>query len=114
MRTMNGAVGIANWIVRIALVLVLFLSFFGNAEAVLNGSTTWVNILGLAAIVLAVLLLIGGFMKSYTTTIISALILTIIFVITIIRNWSGINTEFALLLLMTGTALYFAAAGNGR
>jgi hypothetical protein len=111
---MKGAVGIANWIVRIALVLVLILSFLGNAEAVLNGSTAWSNILGLAAVILGALLLIGGFMRKHTTTVVSALILTIIFVISIINEWNGVNTEFALLLLMTGTALYFAAAGNGR
>lgn len=110
----NNTVGLANWIIRIALVLVMFLSFIDSAQAVLKGSTTLDNVLGLAALLAAVFLLIGGFLRKHTTTVISALVLTVVFVISIIYQWSGVDTNFALLLLMAGSALYFAAAGNGR
>lgn len=114
MKAMKGAVNLANWIIRVALVLVLILSFYKSAQAVFQGNTSLDNLLGLITVVVAIFLLIGGFMKSYTMTIVSGLILAVIFVLLIFRDWVGLNEIFALHLLMAGTALYFAAAGNGR
>ncbi len=115
MKAMKGAVPFASWVMRIALILVIFLTNFHAAEAFFKGAHGLENLLALGALVVAVFLFVGGFLRNWTMTIVSGLILTIVFVILIIINWNGIfNLNFAFLLLLAAASFYFVAAGNGR
>lgn len=111
MEPMKSAAPIANWMFRISFLLYGVLSNWHTFSTFDFGSKHFV--LGTIFMVLSVLLFIGGFFKTHTMTVLSALGLVCLSVSQIIVSWSGdISQVLAVQLLLVSVAFYFLASGN--
>jgi hypothetical protein len=113
MEPLRFAYPISNWLLRVALLIMIYMIFFGTYR---NFNTsdyhTWIAVgFGLFAI----LLFIGGFMKKHTLTIISAILLTLGCCYKIFMHFAfGMDTFVAIWAIFGAITLFFAASGNRK
>ena len=107
---MKSAAPIANWMFRISFLLYGVLANW----AVFNtfDITSKPFILGTLFMVLSILLFIGGFFKTNTITVMSALGLVVLSVSTIIISDVELSKVLAVQLLLVSVAFYFLVSGN--
>lgn len=111
MEPMQSAAPIANWMFRVSFLLYGVLSNWAIFNTFEFSSKPF--ILGTIFMILSILLFIGGFMKTNTMTVLSALGLVCLSVSHIIISWSGdISQVLAVQLLILSVAFYFLASGN--
>lgn len=108
---MKSAAPIANWMFRVSFLLYGILYNWEVFNTLAFTSKSFV--LAAIFIVLSVLLFVGGFMKTTTMTVLSALGLVCLSVSHIIIQWNGnISQALAVQLLILSVAFYFLASGN--
>lgn len=108
---MKSAAPIANWLFRISFLLYGVLANYKIFMSFDFGSKAFV--LGTIFMVLSILLFIGGFFKTNTMTVLSALGLVCLSVSQIIISWNGdLSQVLAVQLLIVSVAFYFLATGN--
>lgn len=101
--------GLASWVLRIALVLYIYTRFFGIFMQFNQQLTSfWVSA-GFTA--LAVLLLMGGFLKQ-TLTVLAGLGIVILALAQIFITFNGITPALAQYFLLGAGGLYFLSHGN--
>lgn len=106
---------ISTWLLRISLFLFLLLRYGAQVKTVDFGS--WRSILLFAYIVSAILLIIGGFVKKHTLTIIAGLLVALLSLYFMYWHFpKQISMDslaaFSVYLFPLGIGLYFAAEGN--
>lgn len=111
MEPMKSAAPIANWMFRVSFLLYGILANWNTFNTFDFDSKKFV--LGTIFMILSALLFIGGFLKTNTMTVLSALGLVCLSVSQIIISWSGDITQvLAVQLLLLSVAFYFLASGN--
>jgi hypothetical protein len=101
--------GAATWMMRLALVFVIYTRFFG---IFMQFNLDQLNFYFAAGfIVLGFLLLAGGFFKQ-SITVFAGLGIFILAVVQIIMNYNGLSPAFAQWLLMGSVGLFFLTNGN--
>lgn len=109
---MKSAAPIANWLFRVSFLLYGVLANWAVFNTFELSSKAF--ILGTIFMLLSILLFVGGFMKTNTMTVLSALGLVCLSVSQIIISWNGdLSQVLAVQLLILSVAFYFLAAGNG-
>jgi len=101
--------GMVSWLLRLALVLVIYTRFFGIFMQFTIDTTNFYFAAGF--VISAFLLLAGGFFKE-SVTVIAGLIITILVAIKIVMGFNGLTPMLAQWLLMGSASLYFLANGN--
>lgn len=107
---MKSAAPIANWLFRISFLLYGILANLKTFETFDFSSKSF--ILGTLFMVLSILLFVGGFLKTNTMTVLSALGLVCLSVSTIIISDVELSQVLAVQLLLVSVAFYFLASGN--
>ncbi|MCG9909705.1 MAG: hypothetical protein MH137_00260 [Flavobacteriales bacterium] len=111
MNAMKSAAPIANWLFRVSFLLYGVLANYQTFSSF--DFTSKAFVLGTLFMVLSVLLFVGGFFKTDTMTVLSALGLVCLSVSQIIISWNGDITQvLAVQLLIVSVAFYFLAGGN--
>jgi len=111
MQAMKSAAPIANWLFRVSFLLYGVLANYNIFMSFDFGSKAFV--LGTIFMILSILLFIGGFFKTNTMTVLSALGLVCLSVSQIIISWNGdLSQVLAVQLLIVSVAFYFLATGN--
>jgi hypothetical protein len=111
MKPAKGLLLFATWLMRLAVVLFVYITFFN----ILKGFEfkTIQFYVALVYILFGSLLFIGGFLSKPGFTVFSGLMLFLVSVYEIIMKFSeGINSELTYYLLVATVSLYFVAAGN--
>lgn len=101
--------GMVSWLLRVALVLVIYTRFFGIFMQFNIDTTNFYFAAGF--VVSAFLLLTGGFFKE-SFTVIAGLIITILVAIKIVMGFNGLTPMLAQWLMMGAASLYFLSNGN--
>ncbi|HYX07307.1 MAG TPA: hypothetical protein VE912_11295 [Bacteroidales bacterium] len=102
---------LAQWIMRIALVLYILMHYW-PAFRTLNFADSEV-ILSALLIIFSLLLLVGGFITKQSLTVLSALFIFLISVyLVIVRVSAGFNGALISSLMITSMAFYFFTSGN--
>ncbi len=110
MKPLNTFSGIAKWVLRIAILMVVFTKYYDTFMLFnLNSLAFYVSAI---FIVFGVLLFIGGFLSKPNLTVISALFLLLAFVYMSVISFDGITEQFAINVLGGAVALLFLADGN--
>lgn len=110
---MKGIYPIALWLVRLTIVMLVYEYFFKTVQTFNLKSIHF--FVALAYSLFAVLLLVGGFLKSATLTIISGWVLFGVSVYQIIIHINaGLTTENAFYAFFAAVALLFATGGNKK
>ncbi len=109
MEPMKSLVPLGKWLLRITVALIIYTSFL---DAALTFSFSgMVYFIALAMVIFAILLLVGGFLKKNSVTVISGLVILILSVILMFIDGISIGTvigNFA----TASIGLYFMARGN--
>ena len=110
MKPLKSLVPIAKWLLRIAFAVIAYIGYFDNALAITNNAGLD-NIIAFIVVVLAVLLLVGGFLNKASLTVISGLLIVFLFVF--LMFYDGISID-SILEKITPAAIgfYFMARGN--
>ena len=109
MEPMKSLFPVAKWLLRIAIALVVYSKFLYTALSFsFKGSAYYVSLL---MVIFTILLVVGGFLKKSSMTVISGLA---ILVISIILMFSGGITidSVAANFLTAAIGFYFMASGN--
>lgn len=111
MQALKSAGPIANWLFRVSFLLYGVLSNWGTFNTFEFTSKSF--ILAVLFMILSVLLFVGGFLKTPTMTVLSALGLVCLSVSQIIISWNGdLSQVLAVQMLLVSVAFYFLATGN--
>jgi len=111
MKPINFLIPIANWALRILPALILYLLFKDLLWSKDFNSVRYLMFFGIA--ICSILLVIGGFSKTHTLTILSGLFMLIFAIfISVLDNYSTTNIAYSSLLGILG--LYFFANGNRK
>jgi len=113
MEPLKFAYPISNWLLRIAVLILVYMIFFVTLRSGHYTSVDFWTACGFG--LFAILLFVGGFMKKHNLTIISAIILALgcgyeIF----IHFVFGKGNFVAIFAVFGAIALYFAASGNRK
>jgi hypothetical protein len=102
--------GLSAWMMRIAVLLVIFTSMFPVfMQFDLRSPRFFVSAV---FVVFGILLFVGGLLSKQTLTVVSGLILFIVSVLQAYWAFNGITANFALWILMSSAAIYFVSRGN--
>lgn len=113
MKPLKGILPLSTWLMRIAIMLFVYLAFFDTIKSLQFKSVDF--FIALAFGVFSLLLFVGGFVKSQTLTVVSALILLIVSVFEIVDvSKAGLNATLSIFALVASISLYFLAAGNSK
>jgi len=110
MNPWKSITGLANWIMRIAIMLMIFAWFFQSFMN-FNLNNPWFY-MATAFVVLGVMLFVGGFLSKHSLTVFSAFGLLILSALQAYWSFNGITGVFAQWLLMGSVSLYFVTNGN--
>jgi len=106
---MKSFVPVAQWLMRIAVALILFNLYFHRIDDLNFTSVEW--LVSVLLVIFSALLIIGGFLKKNSTTVVSGLVISILSLIMILiggLHIDSISTHIAQLSI----GLYFMARGN--
>jgi len=111
MKPLKVAQPLAGWLVRIIFALYLFLIYLKGVNPVNLNSLNFY--LSLAMLVFSVLLVVGGFLKTQTLTLVSAIIVGLILLYKALTPApTTINAEVAQQALLISIAFLFVCRGN--
>jgi len=113
MEPLKFAFPFANWLLRVALLIVVYMIYFTTFRAFNTSSMEfWI---AAAFGLFAILLFIGGFMKSHNLTVVSAIFLTLGCGYQIVMHFFFHQGGFvAIYGVFAAIALYFATTGNRK
>ena len=110
MKPWTSFYGLAKWLMRIAILMVVFTKFYDTfMEFQLN---TFGFYIAAIYVIFGVLLFVGGFLSKPTLTVISALLLLLVSIYMAVDSFDGITETFAQNVLLGSVALFFFADGN--
>lgn len=110
MNPWKNLTGLASWIMRIAIMLMIFAWFF---QSFMNFNLTNPGFyMATAFVVLGIMLFVGGFLSKHSLTVLSAVGLLILSALQAYWGFNGITGVFAQWLLMGSVSLYFVTNGN--
>ncbi len=112
MRPVRSASGLAKWLLRIALFAYIFVLYFSTVKGFNFNYLDFY--IGLIFLLFAALLVIGGFLRKHTLTVLSGLIILILSIVEMFRVFDGnmINPKFIMYLLIGALGLFFLSKGN--
>ncbi len=110
MNPWRSLTGLASWLMRIAIMLVIFANFFGTFMNFNFPSQSF--IIATLFVIFGALLFVGGFLSKHSVTVVSALVLLVLSVLQAYWTFNGITGAFAFWLLMSSVTLYFVTHGN--
>lgn len=102
--------GLASWMMRIAMVLVIIANFFDTFMAF--ELTQLRFFIALAFLMFGGLLFIGGFLSKHSLTVVSALILFGLSAIQSFLTYDGVTHTFTFWLMTAAVSIYFVSQGN--
>ena len=113
MEPLRFAFQLSNWLLRIAMLIMIYMMFFGVFRGFdVSDYETWVAV---GFCVLTMLLFIGGFMKKHTLTVITAIFLVLGCCYKAFMHFAfGKGSFIAIYAVFGSIALYFAASGNRK
>ncbi len=111
MKPFKSLAPIANWAIRLAIVLIIVLN---DLENFLNFSMDSRDFyISLIALICAAFLLVGGILSKQNLTVIGGLFTSVIYLYFTAFNFSGsINSDFAYNFVVLAGGLYFLTKGN--
>lgn len=110
MKPWTSFVGLAKWLLRIAMFFVIFTQYYESFMAFeLNRIAFYASAIFL---IFGVLLLVGGFLSRHNLTVISGLMIFLVSIYASAISFDGITSEFALNILIGSVALLFLTDGN--
>lgn len=110
MRPVKSMVPLAKWLLRIAAAAFVYLNFFNRAIDFSFNNLSY--FLALAFVILVILLVVGGFMKTAKMTVISGLLIWIVCLIQLF-GVNGFSLDNLLAIFpLTAIGFYFMARGN--
>lgn len=113
MKPVKGLIPFASWLIRLTIVFFIFTEFLKPLKTFNFTSIRFYA--SIAFYLFASLLLIGGFMKKPSITVLSGLMLFLASVYEIIiRSSSGILSEIAQFSVIATISFYFFTAGNKK
>ncbi|HQI45433.1 MAG TPA: hypothetical protein PLC59_05205, partial [Bacteroidales bacterium] len=113
MKPVKGLIPFAIWLIRLTIVFFIFTEFLKPLKTFNFTSIRFYA--SIAFYLFASLLLIGGFMKKPSITVLSGLMLFLASVYEIIiRSSSGILSEIAQFSVIATISFYFFTAGNKK
>lgn len=113
MEPLKFAFPVASWLLRIAVLITVYMIFFVTFRSFDTSSTAFWIACGFG--LFAILLFVGGFMKSSNLTVISALILTLGCAYKIVMHFFFNEGSFiAIYGIFAALSLYFATTGNRK
>lgn len=111
MKPIKGLMPFATWLMRFALGIFLFVTFFSTVKAFEYHTTQF--FVAAAFLLFVSLLFIGGFLSKQGITVFSSLILFLLSCYEIFVKYSStISHELAVFILVAAVSLYFLTAGN--
>ena len=111
MKPFKAGVPFAKWLLRVALLAYLVMTYYSTVETLnFESLRFWTAFL---FILFAVLLFIGGFLSKSSLTVISGLIIFVLALYKMIVSFDGqIDSDFVHFLLPMSIGFYFFARGN--
>ncbi len=110
MKPFTAFSGIARWVLRITILMVVFTQYYDTFMAFKLDSFAFY--VAAVFIIFGVLLLIGGFLSKHDLTVVSGLLLVMASIYMGFVSFDGITGEFASNLLLGAAALLFLTEGN--
>ncbi len=111
MKPIKGLMPFATWLLRFALGIFIFITFFSVVRDFEYHSTAFY--IAAAYLLFVGLLFIGGFLSKQGITVFSSLILFLLSVYEIFVNYSGkFSPQMAVFILVAAVSLFFLTAGN--
>ncbi|MGD2033675.1 MAG: hypothetical protein PVF73_01365 [Bacteroidales bacterium] len=109
MEPIRSLVPLAKWLLRIAVALIVYTQFLSTALSFSFDNAYY--FLALAMVIFAILLVVGGFLKKHSMTVISGLVLL---VLSVILMFTGGISLASIIGNFTTAAIgfYFMARGN--
>lgn len=101
--------GVASWVMRLALVFVIYTRFFGILMQFRIDTLNFYFAAGF--IIMGFLLLAGGFFKQ-TVTVVAGLGILLLSIAQMVMGYGGISPSLAQWLLIASAGLYFLTHGN--
>ncbi|MBN2613855.1 MAG: hypothetical protein JXB00_20020 [Bacteroidales bacterium] len=111
MKPLKTTTPLARWLLRICLAAFLFFTYFSLFKSFNLKSIDFY----FAAVyfVFGALIIVGGFLKNHSLTVISGLIIFLLSVYQFIKSFSGeLNAGIMVYLLPASIAFYFLSTGN--
>ncbi len=109
MKPVKGTIPFAKWLLRLAPLFIIYLISFKVIKTWNFSDINYLILLGLA--VFSVLLIIGGFTRKHSLTVISGLLIFILGIIQLILNLdNAASISFALIFIIIG--FFFVSNGN--
>ncbi len=115
MKPLKGAQSLANWLLRLAILLYFVLGFWGTLFKFDFTDLNYILIFVLA--LFSVLLFIGGFLRKHSLTVWSGLIILIVSVVEMILmylNTKSFGGDVLVFILPAAIGLFFIAKGNNN
>lgn len=109
MKPIKSFVPVAQWLMRITVALILFNLYFHRIDDLNFTSVEW--LVSVLLVIFSALLVIGGFLKKHSTTVVSGLVISILSLIMILIagvDFDAVTTHIA----QFSIGLYFMARGN--
>lgn len=111
MKPIKALLPFATWLMRFALGIFIFITFFPVAKAFDYHSTDF--FVATAFLLFVCLLFIGGFLSKQGITVFSSLVLFLLSVYEIFVNFSGnLSSQMSVFILTAAVSLFFLTAGN--
>lgn len=113
MKPLKSFIGIAKWILRIAFLLMIVITYGEEILALEYRNKEFY--VAITYLIFATLLFFGSFATKHNLTVFSALILSIISIYTIvIQLLSGFNDSIATMFLFFSISFFFLCNGNNK
>jgi hypothetical protein len=100
---------VASWVMRLALVFVIYTRFFGFLMQFRIETLNFYISAGF--IILGFLLLAGGFLKQ-SVTVVASLGIVLLSIIQMVMGYGGISPSLAQWMLIASAGMYFLTHGN--
>jgi hypothetical protein len=110
MRPWKNLSGLASWMMRLAVLMIVALVFQATIMAFNLQSLHFY--LAAAFVLAAIFLVIGGFFTRHTTTMMAALTLLILSGLHAYWAFAGLNVTFARYIMLAAISLQFLSNGN--
>ena len=113
MKPFKSGKGIANWLLRIALVAILYNLYNNILSTFALANISY--LVALSILIFGILIIIGGFIAKPTLTIISGLVITCLTIYKIIISFNGTIDHYLVSQLIPLTiGFYFFTNGNDQ
>lgn len=111
MKPLKGLIPFATWLMRFALGIFLFITFFSTLKAFEYHTTQFY--IAAAYLLFVSLLFIGGFLSKQSITVFSSLVLFGLSCYEIFASYSSsVSPQMSVFILVAAVSLFFLTAGN--